>query len=146
MPYSSLLDLEPLSLWQSTADPNVHKKCSNTVLPQSLGPGVHKVCLSPLNDWQECGLILNVNSPLLPSYWGFSFALWGYFLTAAPARTVLLGFLWPWMWGISSQLHHSSATQLPSESDYWYSFVKIKYVWSCSLSIIRSFFSCLLQL
>ena len=22
--------------------------------------------------WQECGLILNANSPLLPSYWGFS--------------------------------------------------------------------------
>ena len=73
--FPGLLHPEPLSLWQSTADPNVHKKCSNTVLPQSLGPGVHKVCLSPLNDWQECGLILNVNSPLLPSYWGFSFAL-----------------------------------------------------------------------
>ena len=25
--------------------------------------------------WQEWGLILNVNSPLLPSCWGFSFAL-----------------------------------------------------------------------
>ena len=26
----------------------------------------------------------------------------GYLLTATPAPTVLLGFLWPWMWGIAS--------------------------------------------
>ena len=25
--------------------------------------------------WWEWGLILNTNSPLLPSYWGFSFAV-----------------------------------------------------------------------
>ena len=65
--------------------------------------------------WREWGLILNANSPLLPSFWGFSFALgcgvspqplqhlcltgvsltldMGYLLTAAPAPTVLLGFL-----------------------------------------------------
>ena len=44
--------------------------------------------------WREWGLILNANSPLLPSFWGFSFALGqGYLLTAAPGPTVLLGFL-----------------------------------------------------
>ena len=44
--------------------------------------------------WRERGLILNANSPLLPSFWGFSFALGqGYLLTAAPGLTVLLGFL-----------------------------------------------------
>ena len=44
--------------------------------------------------WQEWGLILNANSPLLPSCWGFSFALgWGYLLIAAPVPTILLGFL-----------------------------------------------------
>ena len=35
-----------------TADPYLHRRCSDTVLSQSLrgslGPGVHKVCLSPL--------------------------------------------------------------------------------------------------
>ena len=38
----------------------------------SLGPGVHKVCLSSL---AGKGLILNAISPLLASCWGFSFAL-----------------------------------------------------------------------
>jgi len=33
----------------------------------------------------------------------------GYLLTATPAPTVLLGFLWPWTWGISSQLVQRSA-------------------------------------
>ena len=41
----------------------------------SLGPDVHKVFLNPLSLWQVWGLILNSISPLLPSYWVFSFAL-----------------------------------------------------------------------
>ena len=36
MPYPSLLHPEPLSLWQSTADPYLHRKHSNTVLSQCL--------------------------------------------------------------------------------------------------------------
>ena len=36
MPYPSLLHLEPLSLWQSTADLYLHGRCSDTVLSQSL--------------------------------------------------------------------------------------------------------------
>ena len=63
---------------QSTADPYLLNRQPNTVLAQSLGslgPGVHKVCLNPLSVWQVRDLILNVISPLLPSCWGFSFAL-----------------------------------------------------------------------
>ena len=41
--------------------------------------------------WQEWDLILNVNSPLLTSCWGFSLLLdMGYLLTAAPVPTILL--------------------------------------------------------
>ena len=52
MAYLSLLHPQPLSLWQSTADPYLHRIHSNTVLSVSvvsLGPGVHKVCLIPLS-------------------------------------------------------------------------------------------------
>ena len=42
----------------------------------SLVPGVHKVLVYPSKCfWQVWDLILNAVSPLLPSYWGFSFAL-----------------------------------------------------------------------
>ena len=51
MPYPSLLHPEPLSLWQSTADPYLPRRCSRTVLSQSLrGPWVlvHSgFCLCP---------------------------------------------------------------------------------------------------
>ena len=44
--------------------------------------------------WLEWGLILNANSLLLPSWWGFYFTLGcGVSLTAAPVPTVILGFL-----------------------------------------------------
>ena len=43
----------------------------------SLGsPGAHEVWFEPsYHLWWVWGLILNVISPLLPSCWGFSFAL-----------------------------------------------------------------------
>ena len=42
----------------------------------SLGPGAHKVLFEPSKHLgQVWGLILKVISPLLPSCWGFSFAL-----------------------------------------------------------------------
>ena len=42
----------------------------------SLGPGVHKVLFEPSKClWRVWGLILNMILPLLPSCWGFSFAL-----------------------------------------------------------------------
>ena len=46
-PYPSLLNSEPLLLWQSTADPYLHRRCSNIVLSQSLwglGVLVHTRC------------------------------------------------------------------------------------------------------
>ena len=61
------------------ADPYLHRRCSDSsvlVFVGSLGPGVHKICLSPPSVSGGYGvLILNVILPLLPSCWGFSFAL-----------------------------------------------------------------------
>ena len=42
---------------------------------ESLGPGAHKVCLSPLSVSGGNGVRLNANLPLLLSLWDFSFAL-----------------------------------------------------------------------
>ena len=49
IPYPGLLHPEPLPLQQSTADPYLFRRHSNTVLPESLGPSAHKVCLNPLS-------------------------------------------------------------------------------------------------
>ena len=46
MPYPGLLHPEPLPLQQPTADLYLLWRHSNTVLAQSLGPGMHMVCLS----------------------------------------------------------------------------------------------------
>ena len=79
MPYPGLWHPEPLPLQQSTADPYLCRRHSNTVgsvSVGSLGPGVHKVFFEPFEHlWWVWGLILNANLPLLPSFWGFSFAL-----------------------------------------------------------------------
>ena len=41
MPYTGLMHPEPLPLWQSTVDPYLHRRHSNTVLSQFLwGPWV----------------------------------------------------------------------------------------------------------
>ena len=78
----SLLQPEPLSPWQVTADlcllrrHSTLKDRSGSVSVGSLGPGAHKVLFKPSEHlWQVWGLILNVIVPLLPSCWGFSFAL-----------------------------------------------------------------------
>ena len=122
MSYPSLQHPEPLSLQQSTADPYLLRRHPNTVLAQSLGPGVQKVIFEPSEPlWQVWGLILNAISPLLLSCWSFSFALGrGVFpqscsspgTAAAPAPTVLLGLLCPWTWGISSQLLQRQAADV----------------------------------
>ena len=79
MPYPSLLHPESLPLWQSTADPYLLRRHSNTVLAQSLWIPWVLVCTSIFEPsehvWQVWGLILNAISPLLPSCLGFSFAL-----------------------------------------------------------------------
>ena len=51
------------------------KHSSVLVSVGSLGPGAYKFYLSPSSLWKIWDLILNVILPLLPSYWGFSFAL-----------------------------------------------------------------------
>ena len=79
MPYPSLLHPEPLPLWQATADRYLHRRHSNTVLSQSLwGPWVlvhMRFVWASEHLWRKWGLILNTNSPLISSCWGFSFAL-----------------------------------------------------------------------
>ena len=47
MPYPGLLHPEPLPLQQSSADLYLFRRHSNIVLPQSLGPGAHKVLFVP---------------------------------------------------------------------------------------------------
>ena len=74
----SLLHPEPLPLWQFTADPYLHRRHSNTV--PSLRGVSGSWCTQGLFDPSEClwwlwGLIIKLILPLLPSYWGFSFAL-----------------------------------------------------------------------
>ena len=66
MPYPSLVHPEPLSLWQSKADlvartprqppQEMLKHSSVSVSVGSLGPGAHKVCLSPLSISGENGV------------------------------------------------------------------------------------------
>ena len=51
------------------------KHSSGSVSVESLGPCSYKVCLSPQHFCWVWGLILNAISQLLPSCWGFSFAL-----------------------------------------------------------------------
>ena len=80
MPYPSLLYPKPLSLRHSITNPHLHKRHSNPVLSQSLWiPSVlvrtRFVSEPSQHLWREWGLILNGTSPLLPSWWSFSFAL-----------------------------------------------------------------------
>ena len=56
-----------------TSSRDTHSSVSVSV--GSLGPGVHKVFEPSKHLWQGWSLILNVISLLLPSCWGFSFAL-----------------------------------------------------------------------
>ena len=80
------------------------KHCSVSVSVSSLGPGAPKICLNLLSISGQNGVwfwmlicsfyCLAVASPFLLDM--------GYLLTATPAPTILLGFLWPWTWAISS--------------------------------------------
>ena len=78
MPYPGLLHPEPLPLWQSTADPYLLRRHSNTVLSQSLwGLWVLVLTRFVWALWASLagmGLLLNMILPFLPSCWGFCFA------------------------------------------------------------------------
>ena len=61
MPYPGLVHPEPVPLWQSTADPYLHRRyelkyTSGSGSVGSLGPGAHKVCLSPPSISGRCGI------------------------------------------------------------------------------------------
>ena len=66
----------PLLTRTSVGDTQTFKGSSGSVSVGSLGPCVHKVLFEPSEHfWQVWGLILNMSSPLIPSFLGFSFAL-----------------------------------------------------------------------
>ena len=68
--------VRPLLTRTSTGDTQTFKGRSGSVSVGSLGPGAHKVLFEPSETlWRLWGLILNAILPLLPSCWGFSFAL-----------------------------------------------------------------------
>ena len=78
MPHPGLPHPEPLPLQQPTADPYLLRRLSQSWLSLCGVPG--SWCTQNLFEpseclWRKWGLILNMNSPLLPSCWGFSFAL-----------------------------------------------------------------------
>ena len=59
-----------------TGNTQTLKGRSGSLSVRSLGPAAHKVLFEPSEHlWWVWGLILNVILPLLPSCWGFSFAL-----------------------------------------------------------------------
>ena len=90
---------------ESTADPYLHRRHSNTVLSQSPW-GLWSWCTQSMFEpsehvWRVWGLILSMNLPLLPPCWGFSFALdVGYLFT----------------WGISSRGVSLVATPAPPQA------------------------------
>ena len=100
MPYPSPLHPEPLPMQQSPADLYLHRTYSNTVLSQSLW-GLWSWCAQGLFEpsehlWWIWGLILNMISPLLPSCWGFSFAL-GCGVSFFVESNILLSMVVQWL-------------------------------------------------
>ena len=88
------------------------KHSSVSVSVRSLGPGAHKVCLSPLSVSGGSGFDFKLKFAPSTILLGRLFCLWTWCVSskslqlcaaAAPAPTVLPGLLL-WMWGISSQL------------------------------------------
>ena len=75
-PLEPLAPCRPVLTHSFTEDTQKLKGRSGSVSCGVLGPGMHKVLFEPSKHlWQVWDLILNVILPLLPSCWGFSFAL-----------------------------------------------------------------------
>ena len=118
MPYPSLLHPETLSLGQSTADLYLHRRHSNTVLPQSLRGTwvlVHTKFIWAL--WASLvGMGFDSKCELAPPtiLLGLLLCPWMWGISSPPLQplTLLLGFLWPWTWGISSRLLQQSTESL----------------------------------
>ena len=80
MPYTGLLHPEPLPLQQtdhcwSVPSQETLRHSSGSVSVGSLGPGAQGLFQPSEHLWRVRSLILNAILPLLPSFWGFSFAL-----------------------------------------------------------------------
>ena len=105
------------------------KHSSVSVSGGSLGPGAHRVCVSPLRSLVGMGFdskcdfappTILLGLPLCPWTWGISTKLLHCCTAATPAPTVLVGLLCPWMWGISSQsLQHPWKIFNPIFTDGW---------------------------
>ena len=96
MPHPGLLHPEPLSLWQATSEPYLHRRCSRFCLSLCAVSG----------SWCTPGLFEPSES--LVGMWFDSKCNF-----ASP--TILLGFLCPWIWGISPWLlqHSADAALVP---------------------------------
>ena len=108
MPYLSLLHPEPLSLWQTTTNLYLHRRQSNTVLPQSLWVPWVLVCTRFVWAlWASMvgmGFDYNLNLPLLQYCWGFPFAIGcGVFPHSHSSTYRLPGVFLTLTWGISPQ-------------------------------------------
>ena len=96
----------PLLTRASAGNSQTLKGRSGSVSVGSLGLGAHKVLFEPFEYlWPGWSLILKAISPLLLSCWDFSFVLRHEVSphSSAPAPTILLGLLFPWMWGKERQ-------------------------------------------
>ena len=90
---------------QPTPPQEMLKHSSGSVSVGSLGPGAQGLFEPSERLWWEWGLILNVNSPLLLSCWGFSFALGcGVSPHSCSSAAQLPLQCLPYCWGFSDSL------------------------------------------
>ena len=119
-----LLQPEPLPLWQATADLYLYRRHSNTGLTQSLGSlghGSHKVLFEPSKClWRVWDLALNMILPLLPSCWGFSFALDVEYLLLVGSNILLLMVVQQWVVILDFSWEKMSACLLLHLYHLWY--------------------------
>ena len=98
MPYPFLLHSEPLPLWQSMADPYLCRRCSNTVLSQSLwGLWVLMCTRFVWALWESLAVVgFDSKCKFAPATIFLGLLLLpldvGYLLTTAPAPTIFRGF------------------------------------------------------
>ena len=102
----------PLPTYSSPADVQTQFCLSLCGVPGSWSP---QGLFEPSEHlWQEQDLILNTNSPLLPSCWGFSFALGRGLSPHSHSRAYCLtGVFWPWIWDVSTLPVQRSAGAAP---------------------------------
>ena len=113
----SLLQLEPLSPQEATADPCLRRRQtlrlrSESVSVRFLGPGAHTVLFEPSEClWCVWGLNLNAILPLLPSCWGFTFPFYMGYLFLVGSNILLSMVVQQWVVTLEMSTHPST---LPS--------------------------------